>query len=68
MKRFVKNCIIGCVIYAMCDMSYQMGKGTMLGALVKADITGSQCMDMLSDDTALRVKFVNAVAKLTKEA
>lgn len=67
MNKLIKTCIIGSIIYAISDASYQIGKGHMLGALAKTDLTGSQGMDAISDDKHPRVKFVSMVAKLTKE-
>ena len=67
MNKLIKTSIVGSIIYTISDASYQMGKGRMLGALAKTDLTGSQCMDVISDDKRPRVKFVSMVAKLTKE-
>lgn len=67
MNKLIKACVVGGVVYAMCDASYQLGKGRMLGVLAKTDVSASQCMDVISDDERLRVKFVRMVAKCTKE-
>lgn len=66
MNKLIKTCIVGSIIYAISDASYQLGKGRMLGVIAKTDLTGSQCMDAISDDKHPRVKFVSMVAKLTK--
>lgn len=50
MNKLIKTCIVGSIIYAISDASYQIGKGHMLGALAKTDLTGSQGMDAISDD------------------
>ena len=71
MNKFIKTCIsggiIGGIVYAMCDMAYQAGKGRMIGILAKTKVSASQCMDAISDDKRLRVKLVSKVAKFTKE-
>ena len=67
MNKLIKTCIVGGIVYAMCDMTYQLGKGRMLGALAKANVSASQCIDAISDDKHLRVKLVKMVAKITKE-
>lgn len=67
MNKLIKTCIVGSIIYAISDVSYQMGKGRMLGGLAKTGITASQCMDAISDNKHPRVKFVSMVAKITKE-
>ena len=66
MNKLIKTCIVGSIIYAISDASYQMGKGRMLGALAKTDLTGSQVLNAISDDERPRVKFVSMVAKITK--
>lgn len=66
MNKLIKTCIVGGIVYAMCDVSYQLGKGRMLGILAKTDVSASQCMDILTDDERLRVKFVEKIAEITK--
>lgn len=66
MNKLIKTCIVGGIVYAMCDVSYQLGKGRMLGTLAKTDVSASQCMDILTDDERLRVKFVEKIAEITK--
>ena len=67
MNKFIKTCIIGGIVYVMCDATYRLGKGHMLGILAKTNVSASQCMDAISDDKRLRVKLVSKVAKFTKE-
>lgn len=64
MNNIIKKCIIGGVIYVMCDTSFQLGKGFMLGTMTKLDVTGSQGLNALSDDKRLRVKFVKKIAEI----
>lgn len=63
MNNIIKNCIIGGVIYVMCDISFQFGKGYMLGPMAKLDVTGSQALNVLSDDKRWRAKFIKKVAE-----
>jgi len=63
MNKIVKKCIVGGVIYVMCDMSFHFGKGFMLGNIAKLDVTGAQALNALSDDKRLRVKFIKKVAE-----
>ena len=67
MNKFIKTCIIVGIVYAMCDATYQLGKGHMLGILAKTNVSASQCMDAISDDKRLQVKLVSGVAKFIKE-
>lgn len=67
MNKLIKTCIIGGIVYMMCDASFQMGKGHILGVLAKADISASQCIDVISDDKRLRAKLIRMVAKIKKE-
>ena len=63
MNNIIKKCIIGGVIYVMCDISFQFGKGYMLGPIAKLDVTGSQVLNVLSDDKRWRAKFIKKVAE-----
>ena len=63
MNKIVKKCIVGSVIYVMCDISFHFGKGYMLGTMAKLDVTGSQCLNALSDDKRWRAKFIKKVAE-----
>lgn len=47
MNKIVKKCIVGGVIYVMCDISFRFGKGYMLGTMAKLDVTGSQGLNAL---------------------
>ncbi len=67
MNKLIKTCIVGGIVYMMCDASFQMGKGHILGILAKADVSASQCIDAMSDDKRLRAKFIRMVAKIEKE-
>lgn len=67
MNKLIKAFIVGGIVYAMCDASCQLGKGYMLGVLAKENVSASQCIDAISDDKRLRVKFVEMVAKYIKE-
>lgn len=67
MNKLMKMCVVGGIGYVMCDVSYQLGKGRILGFLAKTNMSASQCLDAISDDTCLRVKFVNMIAKITEE-
>ena len=67
MKKLIKMCIVGGIGYMMCDASYLLGKGRILGFLAKTNVSASQCMDAISDDKRLRVKLVSGVAKFIKE-
>lgn len=67
MNKLIKTFIIGGIIYAISDVTYQLGKGRMLGVLAKTGVGASQCMDVISDDKRLRVKIVSMAAKITKE-
>lgn len=67
MNKLIKTCIVGGIVYMMCDASFQMGKGHILGVLVKADASASQCIDVISNDKRLRAKLIRMVAKLKKE-
>ena len=51
----------------MCDASYLLGKGRILGFLAKTNVSASQCIDAISDDKNLRVKLVKMIAKITEE-
>lgn len=63
MNNIIKKCIIGGVIYVMCDISFQFGKGYMLGPMAKQNVTGSQALNVLSDDKRWRAKFIKKVAE-----
>jgi hypothetical protein len=63
MNNIIKKCIIGGVIYVMCDISFQFGKGYTLGTMSKLDVTGSQALNVLSDDKRWRAKFIKKVAE-----
>nr|DAO73247.1 MAG TPA: hypothetical protein [Caudoviricetes sp.] len=63
MNNIIKNCIVGGVIYVMCDISFQFGKGYMLGTMTKLDVTGSQALNALSDDKRWIGKFIKKVAE-----
>lgn len=67
MNKLIKTCIVGGIAYMMYDASFQMGKGYVLGVLAKADMSASQCIDVISDDKRLRAKLIKMVAKITKE-
>ena len=67
MNKLIKMCIVGGIVYVMSDLSYQLGKGRMLGVLAKTNMSASQCIDLISDDENLRVKFVKMIAKITEE-
>ena len=67
MKKLIKMCIVGGIGYMMCDASYLLGKGRILGFLAKTNASASQCIDAISDDKHLRVKFVKMIAKITEE-
>lgn len=67
MNKLIKTCIVGGIVYMMCDASFQMGKGHILGVLAKADVSASQCIDAISDDKRLRAKLIRMVAKIEKE-
>lgn len=67
MKKLIKMCIVGGIGYMMCDASYQLGKGRILGFLAKTNVSASQCIDAISDDKNLRVKLVKMIAKITEE-
>ena len=67
MNKLIKTCIVGGIVYAMCDTAYQLGKGHILGILAKSDVSASQCIDAMSDDKRLRAKFIRMVAKIEKE-
>ena len=67
MNKLIKTCIVGGIVYMMCDASYQMGKGDVLGVLAKSDVSASQCIDAISNDKRLRAKFIRMVAKIVKE-
>ena len=67
MKRLIKMCIVGGIGYMMCDASCLLGKGRILGFLAKTNVSASQCIDAISDDKDLRVKFVKMIAKITEE-
>lgn len=67
MSFFIKMCIVGGIGYMMCDASYQLGKGRILGFLAKTNVSASQCIDAISDDKRLRVKLVKMIAKITEE-
>lgn len=47
----------------MCDISFQFGKGYTLGTMTKLDVTGSQALNVLSDDKRWRAKFIKKVAE-----
>lgn len=63
MNKLIKTCIVGGIVYAMCDTAYQFGKGHVLGVLAKMNMPASQCIDAISDDKRPRVKFVKMVAE-----
>lgn len=63
MNNIIKKCIIGGVIYVMCDISFQFGKGYMLGPMAKQNVTGSHALNVLSDDKRWRAKFIKKVAE-----
>lgn len=67
MNKLIKTCIVGGIVYMMCDTAFQTGKGHILGVLAKADVSASQCIDAISDDKRLRAKLISAVAKIKKE-
>lgn len=67
MNKLIKMCIVGGIVYAMCDVSYQLGKGRILGVLAKTNMSASQCINVISDDKNLRVKLVKMIAKFTEE-
>ena len=67
MNKLIKMCIAGGIVYVMCDVSYQFGKGRILGILAKTNVSASQCIDIISDDKCLRVKLVKMIAKITEE-
>ena len=67
MNKLIKTCIVGGIVYMMCDASYQIGKGHILGILAKADVSASQCIDAISNDKRLRAKLIKIVAKINKE-
>ena len=67
MKKLIKMCIVGGIVYVMCDASYLLGKGRILGFLAKTNVSASQCIDVISDDKNLRVKLVKMIAKMTEE-
>ena len=67
MNKLIKTCIVVGIVYMMCDASYQMGKGHILGILAKTDVSASQCIDAMSDDKRLRAKLIRMVAKINKE-
>ena len=67
MKKLIKMCIVGSIGYMMCDASYQLGKGRILGVLAKTNVSASQCIDAISDDKHLRAKLVKMIAKITEE-
>lgn len=67
MSFFIKMCIVGGIGYMMCDASYQLGKGRILGFLAKTNVSASQCIDAISDDKRLRVKLVKMIAKITEK-
>lgn len=63
MKRIVKGCIIGGSIYALCDLSFHLGKGYILGLLTKYNVTSQRCMDLASNDKSIRAKVIYNTAK-----
>lgn len=67
MNKFIKMCIVGGIVYAISDVSYQLGKGRILGVLAKTNMSASQCIDVISDDKHLRAKFVKMIAEITEE-
>lgn len=67
MNKLMKMCIVGGIVYVMSDVSYQLGKGRILGALAKTNMSASQCIDAISDDKHPRAKLVKMIAKITEE-
>ena len=67
MNKLIKTCIVGGIVYMMCDASFQMGKGHILGVLAKADVSASECIDVISNDKRLRAKLIRMVAEIKKE-
>ena len=67
MNKLIKMCIVGGIVYVISDVSYQLGKGRILGALAKTNMSASQCIDAISDDKNLRVKLIKMIAKMTEE-
>lgn len=68
MNKLIKTCIVGGIVYVISDAACSIGKGFMLGSMAKTNTTGSQVIDMLSDDKRLRVKFVKKIAELSRES
>ena len=67
MKKLIKMCIVGGIGYMMCDASYLLGKGRILGFLAKTNVSASKCKKKKTDDIYLREKNVKKIAKITEE-
>ena len=68
MNKFIKTCIIGGIIYVISDVSFQFGKGYILGPIIQNNMSGSQIMEAISNDKRLRVRFVKKIAELKIES
>lgn len=68
MNKLIKTCIVGCIIYAISDVSFQLGKGCILRPIIQNNMTGSQIIEAMSNDKRLRVRFVKKIAELKDES
>nr|DAW17740.1 MAG TPA: V-type proton ATPase subunit [Caudoviricetes sp.] len=72
MKKVAKNCVIGAIIYGVCQLCFDAGKGYMLGIMAKHndECNPVEAIDILSNDDGkhkLRSKFIAEMAEGTVE-
>ena len=68
MKKLIKICVIGGIVYAVGNVCYFTGKGQMLGLMKKYDVSASETIQVFSNDKKWRLKFISWVANQTVES
>lgn len=68
-KKLLKRVFVGLAFYGVAELSYQAGKGSILGILSYYDMTATDAITDLSEDdkTCFRTKIILGTCKNKQE-
>lgn len=70
-KDVVKVCIVGGVLYGGVELGYVLGKGAMLGVLLKHNLSADDMLKIIESNKdekrTITLKIINSIATITKK-
>lgn len=67
MKKLIKRCAIGGIIWGTLELGFTLGKGYILGVLKAYDASATEVITLYSGDSSKTLRFIVKIANSTAD-